>query len=754
MTGRGTFAGDRFRADVLQVAFLRSPHAHALIERLDQSAALSAPGVTAIFTATDLVGLPIPAVRFAGVPAGASVLNLAAGELLASGKVVCVGQPVAATVARNAALARDAADLIAVDYKPLPAVIDVRDAMRSSAAVVHDGLATNVAFRFTIGAQDAEDFFAEADSVVRVQATSPRLAAIPLEPRTIVAEYDPSNDGLIVSLSTQVPHGVRQALSQMLGIPDANIAVKVGDVGGGFGAKAFAYAEEAVVAYLAWRLRASVGWTETRSENLQSMIQGRGQQSEIELGVTRHGAITGLRIATVIDMGSFVQPFAAGPANNAAMLGPGPYQIPKVCVSVTGVYTNKVPTAPYRGSGRPEAAYSLERAVSAAAQAIGMDPAELHRRNFIPADAFPYRTVTGMTYDSGNYAAAFEKALEIVDYEGWRRKQRAAPRKPRSIGIGIASFVEFSGPQLLEHAEVRVSGDGKVVMLSGASAHGQGHETTFAQVIADEFGVAMDAVDVLEGDTTAIPTGIGTFGSRSAALAGSAGLMAARHVKDILLHAAADLLEARTEDVELRNARFTVVGVPGPGLTFAEVAAAAVRGSGGRQAGKETWTGARETFESPGLTFPFGTHVAVVEVDSESGGVEILDYVAVDDCGNMINPLLVDGQVVGGIVQGLGQALMEEVIYDDSVQLLTGSLMDYAIPRAAHVPRLKLAHTVTPSPLNPLGAKGVGEAGATASPAAIFNAVLDAVAPLGVTELDMPLTAPKIWMAIQQARGR
>jgi carbon-monoxide dehydrogenase large subunit len=671
---------------------------------------------------------------------------------LAIEKATYVGEPVAMVLAETAYVARDAVDLVQVDYEPLPVVTDAAHGLAPDAPIIHDYLGTNQAFTYVLGSPDTDEALNQADEVVRLSIKQRRLAGVALEPRATLAQYDPYTEGLVVWTSTQSPHLTQHALAATLGIPEHKIRVITRDMGGGFGLKGQVYGDDAAIVFAAWSRKCSIRWAESRHESFLAMAQGRGMNSDVTLGIRRDGTLVAVRVEILCDMGSVIPPTGAVPPLLFSAMIAGPYRIPKATAHTTGVYTNRPPTVPYRGAGRPEAVYSLERAVDLAARAIGMDPAEVRRRNFIGPDEFPYTTPTRSTYDSGNYAPALEKALQAVGYPQLRREQERLRAEGRYLGIGICSFVEVSVPQAWESGTVRVDRGGKVTLLTGSSAHGQGHHTTFAQIVADVFGVPIDDVEVMHGDTAAVPVGVGTFGSRSAALGGSSAFVAASRVKSKMQQIAANLLEASADDIQLADGRLSVAGVPERGMAFAAVAGACYAGQGlspGMSPGLEE----TEFFNAPDMVYPFGTHVAVVEVNPETGDVQFLRYVAVDDCGNIINPLLVDGQVLGGVAQGLGQALLEEIVYDESGQLATGTLMDYAVPRASTMPKIELDHTVTPTPHNPLGVKGVGEAGTAASPPAVVNAIIDALVPFGVTNIDMPLTAPKIWDAIQ-ASGR
>lgn len=754
VTGAGAYVDDVPAHGAWHAAFVRSPYPHARIEAIDPTRAEATPGVRFV-----LLGRDMPAPLHAGNPLGLPLppnhpdRHLAPVPHLAVDQVVYVGQPVAMVVADTPAEARDAAELVAVEYEPLPPIADARAALEPGAALVHPELHTNLAFRYVVGTPEAETDAAleRADHVLRFRVVQPRLASVPLEPRATLAQYDAYANGLVVWASTQGPHGLRHEIAESLGIPEQKVRVITRDVGGGFGSKNFLYSDEAALMYAAWTRRCSLRWAETRSENLQMMAQGRGMQADVAFGFERDGAFTAIKVEILADVGGYVGHEGPIPAISFSGHIAGPYRIPTATAVTRAVYTNATPIAPYRGAGRPEGAFVVERAVDLAARELGMDPAELRRRNFISPEQFPYTTPTRLVYDSGDYRGAFERALSLLNYPTARREQEQLRAEGRLIGIGIGSFVESSAPLGWESGTVRVDRSGKATLLTGSSSHGQGHHTTFAQIVADTLGLPLDAVEVIHGDTQTVPVGIGTFGSRSAALGGSAALGAARRVRDKMQKVASGLLEAAVEDVEARAGRFQVAGVPSRSVPFSAVAAACYGGPG-LPPGTPLGLDETEFFHTPLPSFPFGTHVAEVEVDRHTGRISIRRYVAVDDCGTVINPLLVAGQVLGGVAQGLGQALFERMVYDTEGQLLSGTLGDYAVPRATNMPVVELAQTVTPSPTNPLGAKGVGEAGTVAAPAALVNAVVDALAPLGITHLDMPLSADRLWEVLQVSR--
>jgi carbon-monoxide dehydrogenase large subunit len=607
--------------------------------------------------------------------------------------------------------------------------------------------------------------FDTAPVKARVRLVNQRLIPNPMEGRAVLAQWSPPTGELTVWTSTQIPHLVRLQLSRVLDVPEHKIRVIAPDVGGGFGAKQNFYPEEMLIAALAMRLRRPVKWVEQRRENFLAMTHGRDHIQEAEIVGQRDGTISGIRVTSRANVGAYFSMFApAVPTGLFGLMLSGCYRLPAVSCQVYGVLTNTTTVDAYRGAGRPEAAHLVERLVSMFAAELGMDPVEVRRRNFVGSGDFPYTTITGVTYDSGNYAGALDRALELAGYPELRRQQTQARQAGRLLGIGICSFVEICGiaPSHVlgaaggglggwESSTVRVHPTGKVTVLTGSSPHGQGLETAFAQIVAEELGVPMDDVEVIHGDTAQVPQGIGTFGSRSAAVGGSALVVSARKIREKAVKIAAHLLEAAPEDVELEAGRFRVRGTPGRDLAWSDVSLQAFlahRFPPGLEPSLEATT----FFDPSNFTWPFGTHICVTEVDPESGHVTVLRYVAVDDCGFVMNPLIVDGQVHGGITQGLAQALYEGAEYDANGQLLTGSLMDYAIPKAAQTPAFETAHTITLSPVNPLGVKGIGEAGTIAASAAVVNSVVDALAHLGVRHLDMPLKPERVWQAIRGAQ--
>ncbi|MBI2460606.1 MAG: molybdopterin-dependent oxidoreductase [Candidatus Rokubacteria bacterium] len=748
--GQAPYVDDLAPPGLLHMVILRSPHAHARITGIRADRARQEPGVVAVLTGQEL------AAAFAPKPLAFSPPGLKRPPYrpLAVEAARYVGQPVALVLAADRARARDAADLIEVEYEPLPAVTDPEAALAEGAPRVHPELPDNLAFEHRWQSGDVEAAFARADRVVRGRFLHPRLAPVPMETRGCLAQ--PQAGALTVWLSTQMPHRVRAHLVEVLGIAEHRLRVIAPEVGGGFGCKAGLYDDEILTVAAALRVNRPVKWIETRSESFTATMHGRGQRHEAELAVAADGTFLGLRARGVADLGAAPECFTCGPPILAGRLITGAYRIPAAEFSVRGVYTHKTPAGPYRGAGRPEGSYLIERLADLAAAELGIDPVEIRRRNFIPPEAFPYKAPSGLTYDTGRYALTLDKALEILDYPGFRAEQARLRGEGRYLGLGISTFVETAGTgpskalpvSGFEYGAVRVEATGKVTVLTGISPHGQGQETTFAQIVADELGVEPEDVIVLHGDTAVVPAGFGTGGSRGTCVGGSAVYLAAQTVKAKARRIVAHLLEAAPEDVVLEDGKWSVRGFPARALTLREIAAAAHRAAK-LPPGMEPGLEASSVFDPPDFTVPFGVYLAVVEVLPETGEVRLHRFIGVDDVGNVLSPLLLEGQLHGGIAQGIAQALWEEVVYDEGGQLLTGSLMDYAVPKADGLPFFELDRTVTPTPLNPLGAKGVGEAGAVGAPQAVVNAVVDALAPFGVRHLDPPLRPEKLWRAIQ-----
>ncbi len=764
LTGSGNFVDNMNLAGQARAAMVRSPYAHATIRGVDASKALALPGVVAVIVGQDLVDAGIN-----GLPVGWLLDGLKTPDHLsiAVGKVRHVGEIVAAVIAEDRYLAEDATGLVKVDYEVLPAVMDVADALETGAPTVHDDAPGNVCFEWSIGDKDATDAaFAAAAETVPLTLRNQRLIANAIEPRASLAQYSAGTKDYTLYTTSQNPHVHRLLLAAfILGIPEHKLRVVSPDVGGGFGSKIFNYPEEVIVLHAARKLNRPVKWTAKRSESFLSDSQGRDHATEAELAVDENGRVTGLRVKTLAAMGAYLTTFApAVPTYLYGTLMSGQYKLPNIYCEVTGVFSHTVPVDAYRGAGRPEATFVVERLMSRVAQVLGEDPAEFRRKNFIGPDEFPYQTPVALAYDSGNYEPALDKALEMVSYRQLRQEQEEARKQGRYLGIGLSSYIEACGlaPSAVvgslgaqagqwESSLVRVSPTGVIEVFTGSHSHGQGHETAFAQIVADELGVEMDAVEIVHGDTGKMPFGWGTYGSRSAAVGGSAVVTAVRKVRDKAQKIAAHLLEAREEDLEYVGGQFQVKGSADKAVSFGDIALQAHLAHN-YPADLEPGLEATAFYDPSNFVYPFGTHIAVVEVTPETGETKLVRYVAVDDCGPMINPLIVEGQVHGGIAQGAGQALLEHAVYENDGQLLTGSYLDYALPRAEHLPSFEIGHTTTPSPHNPLGVKGIGEAGTIASTAAIANAVIDALSPFGITHVDMPLSPQRVWKAIQDAQ--
>jgi carbon-monoxide dehydrogenase large subunit len=757
ITGSSTYVDDLKLPGMLHVAFVRSPYAHATIQGLDPSAALEMPGVVKVITAQDLAGI----LKDTYKPDVTSETGTAADESieedkiaepdvlpLAKDKVRYVGEAVAAVLADTFANAVDAAQLVEVDYEPLEVVVDPYDAMKDGAPQLYDEVKNNISVIEETVHGDVEGAFAAAAIKVSAKIRSNRVLPMPMETRGIVAAPDPITRGLTAWGSTQAPHWNRNAIAEALGLSQNQVRYIAPEVGGGFGCKIGTYPEEFVVAAAAYAFKRPVKWIETRSENFLATNHGRNQWGEFEVGADENGKITALKARVVLDSGAY--PKALDLAWCTWVMSTGCYDIPNLDYQVLGVYTNTMANGAYRGAGRPEAAYYIERLVDMIADEGGLDPREVRRVNFIPPDNFPYTTLSGEHYDTGEYEKALNKALEVSGYDKLRQEQAAAREQGRYLGIGLASYVEICGFGPFESAQVRVEPSGAVTIYTGASPHGQGLETTFAQLAVDYIGANFDDVIVHHGDTGNTPQGHGTMGSRSLVVGGGALVLSLNKIKEKATRIAAHKLEAAIEDIELVQGKYQVKGVPSRGVTLADIADLAYSDNlpDDIEVGLET----SDFFKPADETFPFGTHVAVVEVFPETGELKVLRYVSVDDCGIIISPMLVTGQVHGGLAQGIGQALFEEVHYDESGELITGTLNDYAVPKAANFPEFETHHTTTTTPLNPLGAKGIGEAATIGSTPAIANAVIDALEPWGIRHLDLPFTAEKVWRAINEAQ--
>lgn len=763
--GLGQYTDDIVLPGQLHAAFTRSPHAHAVLKKVDVKRARAMPGVRAVYTGADL--------KAGGVnpmPVGWLHADIKIGEHtpLATDKVRYVGNAVAIVIADSPARARDAAEAVDVDYEVLSGVADATAALATGAPQVHDNAPGNVAFKWALGDADATAAqFAKATTIVKQRLVNQRLIANAIEPRACNASYNRSTDELTLYVTSQNPHVHRLIMGAfILGLPEHKFRVISPDVGGAFGSKIFVYPEEVICCWATKQLAAPVKWTATRSESFMTDSQGRDHVTDAEMAFDASGKLLGLRVHTVANMGAYFTLFApAVPTYLYGTLLSGQYAIGAIHVSVTAAYSTTTPVDAYRGAGRPEACYLVERMMDLSARQMGMDPAELRRRNFIGADKFPYQTPVALQYDSGNYGPALDRALTMSGYAAFRSEQAAARAKGKYLGIGLSSYIEACGiapssvvgslgaqAGLYESGTVRVHPTGKISVLTGSHSHGQGHETTMAQIVANELGVALDDVDVVHGDTGRIPFGMGSYGSRSGAVGGSALYLSLQKIKEKGKKIAAHLLEASVDDIEFENAQFFVKGSPARVKAWGEICLAAYLAHS-IPAGIEPGLEATTFFDPTNFVYPFGTHVAIVEVDTDTGYVTLQRYIAVDDVGNVINPMIVDGQIHGGIAQGVGQALWESASYDDDGQLLSGSFMTYAVPRASLLPSYETDRTVTPTPVNPLGVKGVGEAGSIASTPAVANAVIDALLPFGISHLDLPLTPARIWQSIHAAKG-
>ena len=767
ITGTATYTHDIVLPGMVYAVMLRSSHAHARITRIDTEQAKAAPGVLAVYTGADIEGAlqPMPCAWL--LPD--SDLKIAGYPCIAKDVVRYTGDIVAVVVAERPWEGHDALELIEVDYEPLPSVTDPEAAAAAGAPQLHADIEGNQAFHWTVAGGDADAAFAEAEAngvVIRERILQQRLIPNAMEPRGAVAQYSQATGELTLWNTTQNPHIVRFLCSVVTGIPEDKLRVIAPEVGGGFGSKIAAYPADFITVFCSKQLGRPVKWIETRSENYQATTHGRDHVQDVELAATKDGKITGLRCTVHAGMGAYLSTAAPGiPTILHGLMLSGCYTIPALKEDVYGVYTNGVPVEAYRGAGRPEATFMLERLMDMLADELGMDPAEVRRRNFIPKFDDGHEVVTTLNYDSGDYPGALEKLLEHTGYAELRAQQAAGPANGKYLGLGLSSYVEICGlgPSqvagaigfqggLWESAIVRFHPTGKVHVFIGASPHGQGEETTFAQIVASEIGVDASDVKIFHGDTDATPMGWGTYGSRTTAVGGAALALAVRKIRDKAKVLAAHLLEASVDDMDYEDGKFFVKGSPDKAKTIQDIALMANVAwdlPEGMEAGLEAST----FYDPPNFVFPYGAHLAVVEVDTATGEVELKGYTALDDCGPQINPTIVEGQVHGGVVQGIGQALWEGAAYDDSGQLVTGSMLDYALPRADRLPPIDVISTVTRSPHHPLGVKGIGEAGTIASTAAVYNAVMDALKPLGVKRVDMPFTPERVWRAIQNAKG-
>jgi aerobic carbon-monoxide dehydrogenase large subunit len=754
LTGRGRYVDDIKLPGMLHMAVVRSQFAHADVTGIDTAAARAMPGVAAVLTGADL--------EFAaGVPCGSNPTGdmvQPARPPLAKGRVRHVGEPIAVVIAADRYAARDAADAVEVSYAERAAAIDVESALADGAPLIHDELDSNVGLVLTTKTEGIDAAFAKADVVVKHTIRNQRLIHVPMETRGVVADWNPASDDLIVYSSTQIPHFLRTFLAIVCGVSEAKVRAIAPDVGGGFGAKLNTYAEEFIAAAASRKLGAPVKWIEERSEAMLATCHGRAQDAHVELAATSDGKVLGMRVHYVQDYGSYLQLLTPLISQLTMLMAPGAYAIPEIDVKVTNVYTNTVPTDALRGAGRPEATHAIERMMDILAAEVGITRTEVRRRNF-PTE-WPFTSAIGLAYDSGDYEKTLDRLLELSDdQETFERRRTEAAARGKLLGRGLSTWVEICGfaPSDVTHAigltpggwessTVRMHPTGKVTVITGTSPHGQGHATSWSQIIETELGVPFDDVEVIHGDTAFAPYGLGTYGSRSLAVGGTAVHLAAGKVRDKARLVAAQMLEASADDLDFADGAFAVKGSPDKRATIQEIAFRAWQAF---DMPEGVTPGLDETvfFDPPNCTFPFGAHGCEVEVDRDTGKVEITGYIAVDDCGNVINPMIVDGQVHGGVAHGVAQALYEGAVYSDEGQLQTATLVDYLVPSAAEIPHIQTDRTVTPSPTNPLGVKGIGEAGTIAASPAVVSAVCNA---LGVRDLDMPLHPQTVWNAIQK----
>jgi aerobic carbon-monoxide dehydrogenase large subunit len=765
VTGRATWTDNIKLPGMLHASLLRSPFAHAKITNIDVSAAREQPGVVAVFTGEDLAD------EWAGI-------LLCGWEMtpdqrtpdhwpLAKDEVNYAGDAVAVVVATDRYTAKDALEFIEVDYEELPAVTDLETVLDEGTPLVHEEFASNECYTWTLDEGEVDEAFEKADVVVKERYLQPRLIPNAIEPRAVVAHPDPVNGGFTIYTSTQVPHIAKFVLSGILGIPEQRLRVVAPDVGGGFGSKLNVYAEEALALALARRLNTPIKWVEERSENYLSTIHGRSQIQDIQLAATSEGKILGMKSDLIADMGAYLQLSGSLIPILGAFMYCGVYDFDAYHFECKGVFTNLVPTDAYRGAGRPEAAYAIERIIDALARELDMDPAEVRRINFHEPFDEPRTQPAGIQYDSGDYNKTLDRVLELANYEGLREEQRRRRESgdPVQLGIGFSTYTEICGlapSQVVnalggggggwEAAEVRMVASGKVEVVTGTSPHGQGHVTSWSQIAADALGVDIEDIEVLHSDTAIAPYGRDTYGSRSLAVGGVAVHMAAQKVVEKGRKIAAHMLEAAEGDIEFEGGRFSVAGSPEQNITIQDVAGAAYLAND-LPDGMEPLLSEEHVYDPPNFTFPFGAHMCITEVDTDTGFVKIRDYFAVDDCGPVINPIIVDGQLHGGIAQGIAEALYEEAVYDEDGNLVTGSMVDYLVPGAPELPHFTLDRTVTPSPSNVMGVKGIGEAGTIGAPVAVINSVIDALSPFGVTHIDKPASPFNVWRTIQDATG-
>ncbi len=771
ITGAAQYLDDIRLPGMLHAAILRSPYAHAKIKSINTGVAAKVPGVVGVFTGKDFEDLP--ALPY-GWPAGGVENYANTPRVLEIDKVTHTGAAVAVVVAEDRYTAEDALTLIEVDYEPLPVVVNAEKATQPGAPQIHENAPNNIIFDWSCGEMEPTDrALSQAEVVVKQRLINQRLIPTPIDGRGAIAQYDLGTEEYTLWITSQTPHIQRLLITAfVLGIPETKLRVITPHVGGGFGTKIFTYHEWCLIPLLAKKLGRPVKWMETRRENYVATTHGRDHITDIELGAKRDGTVTSLKVKTYANFGGVLSTASGGiPTTLYARMLSGPYRIPHIYCNVLGVYTNTGMVDAYRGAGRPEATYVLERAMDLLAEALNMDPVDVRRKNFIPPEAFPYEPadnlLNGLSYDNGEYSNTLNKALELVDYQGFRKEQEEARKQGRYLGLGLSSYVELCGVApsswvgaigegwaggMWESANVRVHLTGKVVVTIGTLPHGQGHETTVSQIVADELGIPIEDIIVQHSDTLGTPFGYGSYGSRSAAVGAVAVHNSLQRIIEKAKKLGAHMLEADPADVVYENGKVSVKGAPDQAKTIQEISAAAAVGYDLPE-GMEPFLDDVTYYDPPNCTFPFGTHVCFVEVDRDTGHVDVKRYVAVDDVGKVINPLIVDGQIHGGIAQGVAQALWEAAVYDENGQLITGSLMDYAVPKADFLPSFETDRTETPTPVNPLGVKGAGETGTIASTPAVVNAVIDALAPFRVKHLDMPLTPEKLWQ-VMHGNGR
>ena len=765
ITGNGRYTNNLNQPGMVHMAVVRSPYAHARILSIDTARAAGMPGVIGVYT-----GQEMRDAGFGGIPCAWVVpdsdTKTPEHPPVAVDTVRYVGDAVAIVVAETEQQARDATYAVDVDYDVLDAVTEGRRATADGAPQLHDDVDNNLCFHWTVAGGDIDAAFAAADVVVTDTIVNQRLIPMAMEPRAALARWDVAMEELTLWVTSQNPHIARFLLSLDTGIPEHKIRVIAPDVGGGFGSKIPHYPEDSMVIFASQKTGRPVKWNESRSENFQATSHGRDHHQEVEMAATSDGVILGLRAKVWANLGAYLSTAATGvPTILHGLMLSGAYTFPAVHEDVYGVFTNTTPVDAYRGAGRPEATFMVERMMDLVAHEIGMDPAELRRKNLIPPFTDGHEVITGLVYDTGNYEPALDLAMQMVDYPALRKKQAQLRQQGRYVGIGIVTYTEICGlgPSevagavgfgggLWESAIVRFHPSGKVNVMVGVSPHGQGEATTFAQIVGDQLGLPVGDVEIIYGDTDLTPMGWGTYGSRTTAVAGGAIMGAIAKIKEKGVKIAAHLLEASTEDIEFADGKFSVKGSKDQSMTIQDIALAA-NTAWDMPEGVEPGLEASAFFNPSNFVYPFGTHIAMVEVDPETGEIELQRYAAVDDCGPIINPMIVEGQIHGGIVQGVGQALWEAAGYDENGNLVTGSLMDYAIPKAGSFPPFELGKTETPTPVNPLGVKGVGETGTIASTPAVYNAVMDALVPLGVKTIDMPMTPERVWRAIRDAEG-